>query len=196
MLEVELSADDGSAVLTVTEEHPLWTRNGWTAAGELGPGDEVLERGGAGARVARIGWTGRTVTVYNFEVHGTHSYAVGAGGAWAHNTCSAAKANKPFAMGLTDQGLDAFAAAREADTWKNLPDPARWRSGVLEKLADPETMVHFNLEGVDAWGGVSRAAAGRGGPTDWELLQIYQNPHWWESIQFWRGGVSVPNPFQ
>jgi hypothetical protein len=105
-------------------------------------------------------------------------------------------AARPFALGLTDEGLDAFAAARNADTWESLPDPANWRAGVLGKLADPATQVHFNLEGVDAWGGVSRAASGLGGPTDWELLQIYQNPQWWESVQFWKGGQPVANPFQ
>jgi hypothetical protein len=46
----------------------------------------------------------------------------------------------------------------------------------VEKLADPNTLVHFNLDGVDVWQGVSRAAAGRGGATDWELLTIRQNP--------------------
>ena len=67
---------------------------------------------------------------------------------------------------------------------------------MLDKLADPNTQVHFNLDGVDVWGGISRAAAGRGGPTDWELLQIYQNPQFQETIQFWKGGQPVANPFQ
>ena len=99
-------------------------------------------------------------------------------------------------MGLTDEGLDAFASARGAETWKSLPDAANWRSGVLQKLADPGTPVHFNLDGVDVWGGLPRAAAGRGGSTDWELLQIYQNPQFQETIQFWRGGQTVANPLQ
>jgi RHS repeat-associated protein len=103
---------------------------------------------------------------------------------------------KPFAMGLTDEGLEVFASARGATTWKQLPDPANWRSGVLEKLADPKTQVHFNLDGVDVWPGVSRAASGRGGPTDWELLTIKQNPQFWDTLQFWEGGQPAANPFQ
>jgi hypothetical protein len=99
-------------------------------------------------------------------------------------------------MGLTDEGLEAFAQARGATTWKQLPDPANWKSGVVQKLADPKTQVHFNLDGVNVWQGVSRAAAGRGGPTDWELLTIQQNPQFWNSIQFWRGGAPAANPFQ
>jgi hypothetical protein len=97
-------------------------------------------------------------------------------------------------MGL-EHGLDAFAEARGATTWKNLADPVNWKSGVIDKLADPNTMVHFNLDGVDVWGGVSRAAAGRGGATDWELLQIRSNPQWWDSLKFWLDGNPAANPF-
>jgi len=98
-------------------------------------------------------------------------------------------------MGLTDEGLEAFARARGATTWRQLPDVVNWRSGVIDKLADPNTMVHFNLDGVNVWQGISRAAAGGAGPTDWELLTIQQNPQFWDTIQFWRGGQRVLNPF-
>lgn len=107
-----------------------------------------------------------------------------------------ATAAKPFAMGLWDEGLEAFANARGATTWKQLPDPANWRTGVVDKLADPKTQVHFNLDGVDVWQGLGRAASGRGGPTDWELLTIKQNPQFWDTLQFWKGGQPVANPFQ
>lgn len=103
---------------------------------------------------------------------------------------------KPFAMGLDAAGLDEFAEAHGATTWKDFPDPMDWKPGVLEKLADPNTQVHFNLDGVDVWPGVSRAASGRGGPTDWELLQIRQMPESWDSIQFWKGGQPAANPFK
>ena len=107
---------------------------------------------------------------------------------------AARRAAQPFAMGL-DAGLDAFAAARGATTWKSFADPMNWKAGVVEKLSDPATMVHFNLDGVDVLRGVSRAAAGRGGATDWELMQIRQNPQWWGSVQFWRNGSPAANPF-
>jgi hypothetical protein len=35
-----------------------------------------------------------------------------------------------------------------------------------------------------------------GSSTDWELLQILQNPSWWSRITFWENGINVPNPFQ
>lgn len=55
-------------------------------------------------------------------------------------------------------------------------------------------MVHFNLD--DVWRGVQNAASGRGGATDWELLQIKQNPQYWDTVQFWLGGKIVENPFK
>jgi hypothetical protein len=58
------------------------------------------------------------------------------------------------------------------------------------QLADSSVTKLFNLDGVDVWGGVSRAAAGRGGATDWELLQIRSNPQWWDSVQWFKDGAS------
>lgn len=106
-----------------------------------------------------------------------------------------AAASKPFAMGL-DAELDSFAQARGATTWKQFPNTETWKSGVLDKLADPNTPVHFNLNGVDVWGGVQRAASGAGGATDWELLQLRQNPQFWDSTTFWKNGQVAPNPFK
>ena len=61
-------------------------------------------------------------------------------------------------MGL-DTELDAFAQARGATTWK-FPDKLNWKPSVMDKLADPNTPVHFNLNGVDVWRGVERASYG------------------------------------
>jgi hypothetical protein len=92
--------------------------------------------------------------------------------------------------------LDGFAAKQGATTWKSFPDPLNWKPTMVEKLADPNVKVLVNLEGVEVWPGVSRAARGAGGATDWELLQIQQNPQWWSSIEWWLGGKQVANPFQ
>jgi len=83
-----------------------------------------------------------------------------------------------------------------SSTWKQFANPENWKSGVLDKLADPNTPVHFNLNGVDVWSGVQRAASGGGGATDWELVQIMQNQQFWESTTFWQNGQIAPNPFQ
>lgn len=105
-------------------------------------------------------------------------------------------ASRPFALGI-DNHLDDFARIHGADTWKNFDDVVDWRPQVFDKLADPNQRVLFNLDDVDVWGGVNRAASGRGGATDWELLQIYQNPHLWNNnIEFWKGGKRTSNPFE
>jgi hypothetical protein len=101
----------------------------------------------------------------------------------------------PFAMGLKGE-LDAFAEARGATTWKQFSNPETWKPQVLERLGDPQTPVHFNLNGVDVWEGVQRASQGKGGATDWELLQIKQNPEFWDTITFWKDGKVAPNPFK
>ena len=63
-------------------------------------------------------------------------------------------------------------------------------------VLDPRVQIHFNLDGVDVWQGVQRASTGLEGPTDWELLQIRQNPASWGRIQFWKGDNPVENPFK
>ncbi len=99
---------------------------------------------------------------------------------------------QPFAMGIDDH-LDGFARTHGATTWKKFDDVGNWKAQVRERLADPNQRVVFNMKGVDAWPGASRAAAGRGGATDWELLQIQQNS--FPNLEFWKDGVRVPNPF-
>jgi hypothetical protein len=101
-----------------------------------------------------------------------------------------------LALGLSKH-LERFALEQNAGTWKNFPNPAKWKTTMLEKLGDPNVKVLFNLEGdVDAWAGASRAARNIGGPTDWELLQIQQHPEWWSRIEWWNGGAPAVNPFQ
>ncbi len=104
-------------------------------------------------------------------------------------------AKKPFALGIDDH-LDDFAKKYSATTWKQFDDVENWQPQVMDKILDPNQKVLFNLDGVDVWGGVSRSASGRGGATDWELLQIRQNPQTWDTIDFIQDGTKVENPFQ
>lgn len=103
-----------------------------------------------------------------------------------------AENGRPFAMGISDH-LDDFARSHGADTWKNLSDPTNWRAGVLEKLRDPKQRVVFNLDGVEVWPGLTRAASGRGGATDWELSQLRDGD--FPNIEYWQGGKRVGSPF-
>lgn len=99
---------------------------------------------------------------------------------------------RPFALGLAKY-LDEFALQHDATTFRHFSDQSTWKRQVLERLADPDQKVLFNLHRVDAWAGITRAARGVDGPTDWELFQIYQND--FPNLEFWLGGQLVGNPF-
>ncbi len=101
-----------------------------------------------------------------------------------------------MSLGIEDH-LDDFSRTHGAASWKKWGgDPSKWKSQFYKHLNDPETEVLFNLDGVDVWGGVSRASRNAGGATDWELLQIRSNPEWWSRIKWIKDGVEIPNPFQ
>ncbi len=93
------------------------------------------------------------------------------------------KRRRRLALGLAKY-LDQFADEKNAMTWKDAPDPNNWWPFIVQNIADPEVRKLFLIEGVDVWPGISRAASGRGGPTDNELFEIYRtkadNVHWYE----------------
>ena len=100
---------------------------------------------------------------------------------------------KPFAMGI-DDFLDDFARQHGATTWKQFDDAGNWQPQVYARLADPEQRVLFNLDGIDSvWASVQRAASGRGGATDWELMMMRENE--FPNLEFWQNGQRVANPF-
>lgn len=84
--------------------------------------------------------------------------------------------SRRIALGLTDY-LDDFARLHAAETWEQFAGrhPMLWKEVFFEVMNDPTAEVFFNLKGVNVWRGVNRAVVGRGGPTDWELLQIMQH---------------------
>ena len=87
----------------------------------------------------------------------------------------------------------------------NAPDPVEtivpespelWRRKFLELLNDGQTRFTFNLDGVDVWAGMARAAKGSGGFTDWELLQLRMAKDSWKRITWMKDGVVVACPFE
>lgn len=84
-----------------------------------------------------------------------------------------------------------------AQSWKQFAksDPMAWKARFMELINDPNSEILFYLKGVDVWAGVTRAATGKGGATDWELLQIMENKGCWPGIRWMMNGISVPNPF-
>jgi len=80
---------DGSTV-TATPTHPFWVvGRGWVTVDQLHPGDELLQPDDTTVTVDAVTATGKTATVYNFEVQDAHDYYVRAGNHWilVHRTC-------------------------------------------------------------------------------------------------------------
>ena len=80
---------DGSTV-TATPTHPFWVvGRGWVTVDQLHPGDDLLQPDDTTVTVDAVTATGKTATVYNFEVEDAHDYYVKAGNHWilVHNTC-------------------------------------------------------------------------------------------------------------
>ncbi len=193
--------DGEQGTVVATAGHPFWVpeTSEWVDAGELEPGQWLRTSAGTLVQVSAVEHERRQQTVHNLTVAGDHTYYVAAGpdDVLVHNcgstAASSASKGRPFAMGMREN-LDDFAATHGASTWKNLDDPQNWQAGVLQKLSDPDQRVLFNLDGVDVWASVTRAASGRGGATDWELLQVRSVT--FPKLEFWRGGVRVEDPFR
>ncbi|PTY02775.1 hypothetical protein DB347_22775 [Opitutaceae bacterium EW11] len=100
-----------------------------------------------------------------------------------------------YALGLDAAGLDAFAESLNAKTLNGV-FAQEWKAAFPEVMSNPNNKIFFNLNNVEVWPGVQRAAAGVGGATDFELFQISQNPQWWPRIQFMENGGAAANPFK
>ena len=116
---------------------------------------------------------------------------------WFVTRCGKSIKGGSVALGLSDR-LDDFASTFGAQTWKQLvPDsPEMWRRKFLGLLNDGNTRFTFNLDGVDVWRGLARAAKGSGGMTDWELLQLKMAKDSWGRITWIKDGVVVVCPFE
>lgn len=82
----------GGGKLKVTPGHRFWVEGrGWVAVDHLQPGDQLLQPDGGTITVQAVSATGRTATVYNFEVESAHDYYVRSGSNWVlvHNDCIA-----------------------------------------------------------------------------------------------------------
>lgn len=119
---VRLELDDG-ALIEATPEHPFWVAGaGWTAAGALEPGAELV--GPNAVRSVRSLATGiATQTVYNLEVEGTHTYY--AGGVLVHNDCGALVAPTFEVRDLEEARLSVSDRILVAYDWLKLPNAER-----------------------------------------------------------------------
>ena len=76
--------------LRATPSHPFWVDGrGWTPASDLSTGDVLELAEGEGSSVTSLRSVGDRETVFNLNVHGTHTYFVGSQRILVHNTCAA-----------------------------------------------------------------------------------------------------------
>jgi len=89
LVEMRVEERGSAETLRATAEHPFFVLGrGWTLAAELAPGDQLASAAGV-LRVESLATvaSGRDPRVYNFEVEGTHTYAVGTLRTVTHNAC-------------------------------------------------------------------------------------------------------------
>jgi intein/homing endonuclease len=63
-----------NGIIKTTSVHPFYSDGNWIEAGDLSIGDKILHVDGLEHTVKTIELNDEPVTVYNFEVDGTHNY--------------------------------------------------------------------------------------------------------------------------
>jgi RHS repeat-associated protein len=87
-------------VFETTDDHPWRTAaNEWRRTVDLRPGDLVQRSEGAPALVVSVEHTTRTAQTYNLEVADFHSYFVGDGRLWVHNSGCSEDPPPPYKVG-------------------------------------------------------------------------------------------------
>jgi hypothetical protein len=97
-----------------------------------------------------------------------------------------------IALGL-DVYLGPFARQQEAMTWRSWGS-VDFKLSLLELASADDTEIRWNLTEVNVAMGLQRAAAGRPGPTDWELQQFWEHPAWSKRTRWFRDGYEVVIP--
>ena len=151
-------------VIRTTSEHPFWVDGkGWTAAGELKAGDNLLTAGSSKLPVEYVSKNRDTETVYNFQVAEWHTYFVGKEDwdfeVWVHNTCG------PGAKGV--QANKAAGDAWEAELIKNhLPKTqTNIQPQITIKSSGPSgKKVRVDAVGTDASTGGIKITDGKASP--------------------------------
>jgi len=191
---MKVGLTDGSS-LQVTTNHPFYVDGGpgvatprWVQAGGLQVGDRIRTASGQDVAVAALRYQTGDAHVYTLTVANDHDFFVGAARVLVHN-CDVA------ALGLAAQDLNGFAVSVGGKTFEQWGG-ADWKSAFSILVGDGKTKFAFNLDGVDpVWKSISRAASGRGGATDFELLTLYQNKDALARTTWYLNGKVVPNPF-
>lgn len=186
VVEIDIHAADGTTeTITTTAEHPFLVASGeelrgrpavgdwpagatdapatgrWTEARHLRLGDTFVTRTGRSATVTGLTLRLERLRVYNLEVAGTHTYAVGQDGACVHNSCSKLARN-----------LAKYVRAREIGEQAAHIIPKGMRFGQRGILANRlRARLHSFGIGIDDWvNGFWSASPNHGGTHTLEFL--------------------------
>lgn len=155
--ESELPIPDEDHPLGVTSTHPMWSedRHEFVVAGQLKPGEHLLQSNGTLAQITRIRpRRGPPVMVYNLEIDSEHVYHVGKLGLLVHNECpfkryvSSLEAERSVAL----QGL--HLDPKFNGKYKNIADAGSFDPKTLGKKSDkffPEKITINVRDGARQW---------------------------------------------
>lgn len=143
VVEVTLRDEDGNLeVIGTTPEHPFWLDGkSWTRSENLNPGDLVQSRSGVALEVVSVELQEEKRPTFNFEVADYHTYFVGDGGVWVHNSCKDQR--KEISTGRTEpKNLKEQLAMKEVKANPSGTTPPR-----MPKMSDTKN----NLLHEDGW---------------------------------------------
>ena len=112
---VNLYLDSLDDPIGATREHPFYSidQDCCVGAGSLRPGERVRTAVGE-TTVDRVQPRANGESVYNLEVHGTHTYFVATAHVWAHNACSTNQVRQLIRRGKAPRTVLAVGEARIA----------------------------------------------------------------------------------
>ena len=100
VLRVIVQSEDKEEEIIVTQEHPFFTKEGWTPAKELLPGNDIITTDERTTTVLSLQNLVESTTVYNLTVQDAHTYFVGQTQMWVHNTCACTENDKDNASAV------------------------------------------------------------------------------------------------
>jgi hypothetical protein len=169
----------GGGKVTTTADHPFYVHGkGWTAVKDLRPGEQLDQPDGTTVAVQVAIATGRTATVYNFEVESAHDYYVQACAHWVlvHNTCEIDADGIVHATDRHTWGgaeLDAYASV--FDNGVDLAALAKGSSGQIGRVGKYGN-IEYTVKVRGAIGVTSRSTTNSGGIST-NVYTIVRNPY-------------------
>ena len=177
-----LTFSNGETIET-TVEHPFYVQDrGFTPAGLVALGNSIVTRAGPSLQVTRIEKHSSPQRVYNFEVEDYHTYFVGEGALWTHNTVcdifNGARAKADSLRSLPNSKRPEMACAMELNDGQILVGASKFKNETLEEFqarVDPDGRVRLLYNRVTGEPNKGRGV-GHGSCAEYSIIaQIVRN---------------------